>query len=113
MTSVRRFRSERSAAVRISAADNGCSFCPGEAFVATEQTRGPWSERHQHGGPGAALLAAAFERAAAPLSVARMTLEILRPIPIGRVELEMTDEGIARQIAVHFDGGPRPVGVLA
>ncbi len=65
-------------------------FIPdGEAFVATEQTRGPWSEHHQHGGPGAALLAAAFERAAAPLSVARMTLEILRPIPIGRVEIEV------------------------
>ena len=28
-----------------------------------------------------------------------------------RVDLEMTDEGIARQIAVCFDGGPRPVGV--
>ncbi len=28
-----------------------------------------------------------------------------------RVDLEMTDDGIARQIAVCFDGGPRPVGV--
>ncbi len=28
-----------------------------------------------------------------------------------RVELEMTEEGIARQIAVCFDGGPRPVAV--
>jgi hypothetical protein len=61
------------------------------AFVATEHTRGPWSEHHQHGGPGAALLAAEFERAAAPLSVARMTIEILRPIPIGRVEVEVTE----------------------
>jgi hypothetical protein len=59
------------------------------AFVATEHTRGPWSEHHQHAGPGAALLAAAFEQVAAPLSVARMTLEIMRPIPIGRVELEV------------------------
>lgn len=59
------------------------------ALVATEHTRGPWSEQHQHGGPGAALLAAAFEQAAAPMLVARMTLEILRPIPIGRVEVEV------------------------
>jgi hypothetical protein len=59
------------------------------AFVATEHTRGPWSEDHQHGGPGAALLAAMFERAAAPLAVARLTVEILRPIPIGRVEVEV------------------------
>lgn len=28
-----------------------------------------------------------------------------------RVDLEMTDEGIARQVAICFDGGPRPVGV--
>lgn len=58
-------------------------------FVATENTRGPWSEQHQHGGPGSALLAAAFEQAAAPMLVARMTIEILRPIPIGRVEVEV------------------------
>jgi hypothetical protein len=65
-------------------------FVPdGDAFVATANTRGPWSEHHQHGGPGAALLAAAFEEAVRPLTVARMTLEILRPIPIGRIELEL------------------------
>ena len=65
-------------------------FVPdGSAFVATEHTRGPWSEHHQHAGPGSALLAAAFERAAAPLAVVRMTIEILRPIPIGRVEVEV------------------------
>lgn len=65
-------------------------FLPdGDAFVATPNTRGPWSEHHQHGGPGAALLAAAFERAVAPLVVARMTVELLRPIPIGRVQLEL------------------------
>ncbi|MCA9708566.1 MAG: thioesterase family protein [Myxococcales bacterium] len=65
-------------------------FLPdGDAFIATPHTRGPWSDQHQHGGPGAALLAAAFERAVAPLQVARMTLELLRPIPIGRVTLEL------------------------
>jgi Thioesterase-like superfamily len=67
-------------------------FIPdGEAFIATEHTRGPWSEDHQHGGPGAALLAAALERAAAPLAVVRVTLEILRPIPIGRAQVEVAE----------------------
>ena len=47
-----------------------------EAFVATLHTRGPWSDAHQHGGPSAALLSQAFERAAAPLSVARLTIEM-------------------------------------
>ena len=37
--------------------------------------------------------------------------ERLRAGGVVRVDLEMTDEGIARQIAVCFDGGPRPVGV--
>jgi Thioesterase-like superfamily len=65
-------------------------FVPdGDAFVATPHTRGPWSEHHQHGGPGAALMIAAFEEAARPLAVARMTLEILRPLAIGRVALEV------------------------
>jgi len=65
-------------------------FVPdGSAFLATEHTRGPWSANHQHAGPGSALLAAAFERAAAPLVVVRLTIEILRPIPIGRMELEV------------------------
>lgn len=65
-------------------------FLPdGDAFIATPNTRGPWSEHHQHGGPGTALLAMAFEQAVAPLMVVRMTIEILRPIPIGRVQLEL------------------------
>jgi hypothetical protein len=38
-------------------------FVPdGEAFVATESTRGPWSRQHQHGGPPAALLGRAMEQ---------------------------------------------------
>jgi hypothetical protein len=80
-----------------------------EAFVATPSTRGPWSEHHQHGGPGAALLAAAFEQAAAPLALARMTLEILRPIPIGRVTLEVGEvkPGARTRLyagSLHVDG---------
>ncbi len=77
-------------------------FLPeGDAFVATAHTRGPWSEHHQHGGPGAALLAAAFERAVAPLSVVRMTIEILRPIPIGRVELELRESKPGARTRLH------------
>lgn len=65
----------------------------GDAFAATGLTRGPWSPDHQHAGPPAALIARAVERALPadiPMQVARMTLEILRPVPIA--ELTVTTE---------------------
>jgi len=54
-------------------------------FTATDYTRGPWSSEHQHAGPPAALLARAIE-ATLPeelaMQVVRLTIEILRPVPI-------------------------------
>jgi hypothetical protein len=54
-------------------------------FVATELARGPWDAGAQHGGAPAALLMRAIERlpAAEGLTVARVTYEFLRPVPIG------------------------------
>lgn len=64
-------------------------FVPdGDAFVATERTRGPWSPQHQHGGPPTALLIRAVETsplAAAGLQIARVTVDFLRPVPIARL----------------------------
>jgi hypothetical protein len=59
-------------------------FVPeGAGFRSTELTRGPWSVEHQHAGPPSALLACMIERALPPgFAVARLTVEILRPIPI-------------------------------
>jgi hypothetical protein len=54
----------------------------GDLYVATEHTRGPWSPGHQHGGPPAALMARAVERAAPGLMLARMSVDLLRPVPI-------------------------------
>lgn len=61
----------------------------GDAFVATELTRGPWSPDHQHGGPPAALLGRAIESCEprAGSRISRITFEILRPIPIDRFEV--------------------------
>ncbi|MEE2636509.1 MAG: thioesterase family protein [Acidobacteriota bacterium] len=60
-------------------------------FLATELTRGPWSRLHQHGGPPAALMARAVERARSDrsLAIVRFTVEFLRPVPIGEVRLEV------------------------
>ncbi|MQA73060.1 MAG: thioesterase family protein [Solirubrobacterales bacterium] len=65
----------------------------GERFRATELTRGPWDPDAQHAGPPAALLGRAIELCPSPLAdpaapsasrqVARVTFEILRPVPIG------------------------------
>ncbi len=83
---------------RMSAGD--AFFLPdGDGFVATPLTRGPWSRDHQHGGPPAALLARAIERESAegpPLQVARLIVDYLRPIPIGRVAVATQVERAGR-----------------
>jgi Thioesterase-like superfamily len=58
-------------------------------FLATELTRGPWDPRAQHAGPPAALLGRAVERLGdrADLHTARVTFEIVRPVPIGVLEV--------------------------
>lgn len=56
----------------------------GALFSATELTRGPWDSQIQHAGPPAALLARAIS--AVPggedRRVARISCEILRPVPV-------------------------------
>jgi hypothetical protein len=58
-----------------------------DRFQATELTRGPWDARLQHAGPPAALLGRAVERLGdrPDLQVARITFEIVRPLPIAKL----------------------------
>lgn len=58
-------------------------------FVASDYARGPWDPNAQHGGAPAALLMRAFEQLASAdgLALARVTYELLRPAPIGPVEV--------------------------
>jgi hypothetical protein len=79
-------------------------FIPdGDAWVATAHTRGPWSPAHQHGGPPAALIAHVVEAAAPDFAISRLTVDYLRPVPIGRlhVRLETLRDGakVQRRIA--------------
>jgi Thioesterase-like superfamily len=66
-------------------------FLPhGERFVATTLARGPWDPNAQHGGAPAALLMRAFERLdhfGPDLALARVTYELLRPVPLGELEV--------------------------
>jgi len=87
----------------------------GDRFRATELTRGPWSERHQHGGPPAALLGGAMEKHVSPADVraARFTIVFHRPIAIGvfRVTTETVREGKKVRLvrAQLIDGDDRAV----
>ena len=56
----------------------------GDRFVPTDLARGPWTPDAQHGGAPAALLARAAERFedGARTFVARLTIELLRPVPL-------------------------------
>lgn len=61
----------------------------GDRYVPTELARGPWDPNAQHGGPSAALLADLLEghEVGPPAHVARMTIELLRPVPMQPIEL--------------------------
>ena len=79
------------------ARDNG-------AYASSDLTRGPWHPDHQHAGPPIALVARGIERAAAALDlphIARLTANLLRPIPIAELALEVQTEYAGRNVA-HF-----------
>jgi Thioesterase-like superfamily len=69
----------------------------GDRYLSTELTRGPWDPDAQHAGPPAALLGREIEllgggriggEGGAPAQVGRITYEVLRSIPIGRLRVE-------------------------
>ena len=62
----------------------------GGAFRSTALTRGPWHPDHQHAGPPIALACRAIESAAHGMGlthIARLTANLLRPVPIGELEV--------------------------
>ena len=74
------------------------------ACASTDLTRGPWHPDHQHGGPPIALAARGIERAAAALGlthVARLTANLLRPVPIAELAVAVQTEYAGRNVA-HF-----------
>lgn len=73
-------------------------------YAATDLTRGPWDDAHQHAGPPIALVARAIEQAGAALGlthIARITANLLRPIPITTLGVEIQTEYAGRNVA-HF-----------
>jgi hypothetical protein len=79
----------------------GAFFAPDgdDRFVATAHGRGPWSPGHLHAGPPSALLARAIERAAGDgVVVARLTVELLSPVPIGPLEVATSTSRAGRVV---------------
>jgi hypothetical protein len=98
-------------------AETGCFYVPlGEKrFRATELTATPWGSGSQHGGPPAALLGRALESDVSGEGgiFARLAFEILGPIPVGELSIEVKTVRPGRRISLHeatlSDGARRPV----
>jgi hypothetical protein len=94
-------------------------FLPGtepDVFESTELTEGPWTAGVQHGGPPAALLTRTVEDLPStidgPTQIARLTVEILGPVPVApvRVAAEVVRPGRAVELVeATLTAGDRPV----
>ncbi len=60
-------------------------------FAATALTRGPWNHDHQHAGPPSALLGRSLQAVGArdDAQIVRIAIDILRPVPIGVLEVDV------------------------
>lgn len=90
---------------------------PDGVFRGTDAARSPWNEDHCHGGPVAGLAARAVEALIpAPKQLVRLTLDLIRPVPIAGVQLQaqITREGrstaTAQVTVAGLDGKPCAVG---
>jgi len=76
----------------------------GNVYRASELTRGPWHPEHQHAGPPIALTCRAVEAAAREhglTHVSRITANLLRPVPIGELAVQVEADYVGRN-AGHF-----------
>jgi len=74
----------------------------GRSFVATPAAAGPWSAQSQHGGPPSALAARAMElhEPDPGQRLARVAVDILRPVPVGKVTLTTRTVRPGRRVAL-------------
>lgn len=71
---------------------------------ATALTRGPWDPQHQHAGPPIAMVVRAIEAVAREhglTHIGRLTANLLRPLPIDALEIEVTTDYAGRN-AAHY-----------
>ncbi len=76
----------------------------GDEYEATTAAAGPWGGSQLHGGAPAALLASILEclPASVPMEIARLTVDLLRPVPINttlRIEVREGRQGLTAHLA--------------
>lgn len=73
-----------------------------DTFVATPATAGPWSAQSQHGGPPSALAARAFEmhERNPAQRLARVSVDILRPVPLGKITVRTRTVRPGKRVAL-------------
>lgn len=72
-----------------------------ETYEPTELTRGPWDAYAQHAGPPAALLGHVIEETAEGSGrIARITFDILRPVPLSTLKVTTTRVHQGRSVEV-------------
>jgi hypothetical protein len=73
-----------------------------ERFVPSDFARGPWDPRAQHGGAPSALLARAIERhePGTVIHVARLTVELLRPVPLSPLVVRAHTRRPGKQVQI-------------
>src|ERR1044072_4376309 len=69
-------------------------------FSSTEHSAGPWSAGTQHLGPPSALLVRALEAlpVSAPMLLARVTVEIVGPVPVAELSVSAGVERPGRSV---------------
>ncbi len=74
----------------------------GDRYVASVLTQGPWSPDLQFGGAPAALVAHVVEgvESPVPMRVARLTVDLMRPVPIAPISVEWEVRRPGRRIQI-------------
>jgi len=84
-----------------------------DRFVPTDASRGPWDPDSCHAGPPTGLLARALERLVPDQPLRRITVDLIRPIPMAgfTIQAEVVRRGrsvsTTRATLVDLDGRPR------
>src|SRR5262249_11243548 len=71
-----------------------------DTWFPNDLARGPWDPDALHGGPTAGLLARAVEPLLAPLQPTRLTVELLRPVPVAPLHVTARSTRDGRRIRI-------------
>jgi len=70
----------------------------GVRFFPTDHARGPWDADACHAGPPTALLVRAMERIVSDQRLARITVELMRPVPMAGFEVQAEVRRLGRSV---------------